>query len=136
MRLAIFLLVSLGLSGCVEMKSLISEEDHPSDQSYFIVDTKFRFLCLGNSKDCKDMTKIVSARAQLSPIEEAYGKKITGPNYPISLTRMVLYPEDQSYKAIPIGNDGRFHSVPVTPRTMIVWDTLTAIEDELFPQGN
>lgn len=136
MRLAMFLTISIALSGCVNVNSLVPEERQSVGHNYFLIDTKFRLFCRSDSKNCKDMTKIVSARAQLQPIETAYGKAVTGPNYPISLSRMIMQPEDGHYNAKPIGDDGRFFSIPVTPRTQLVWDTLSSIEEELYPPGN
>lgn len=136
MRIALFLVAVLGLSGCVDVNSIMPEKGQAADRSYYLVDTKFRFMCIGNTKECRDMTKIVSSRAELKPIEEAYGKSVSGPNYPVSLARMVMYPDNGSYTATPVGNDGRFFSVPVNEQTKIVWDTLTSIEEKLFYPGS
>jgi hypothetical protein len=136
MRIALFLVAVLTITGCVDMNSLIPEKGEPADKSFYLVDTKFRFICLGKTKNCQDMTKIVSSRSELKPIEEAYGKKVTGPNYPVTLARIIMYPEDGSYKAQPIGNEGRFFSIPVNERTNIVWETLNSIEQNLFNQGS
>lgn len=136
MRIALFLVAVLTMTGCVDMDSLIPEKGEPADKSFYLVDTKFRFICLGETSNCRDMTKIVSSRSELKPIEEAYGKEVTGPNYPVTLARIIMYPEDGSYKAQPIGSDGRFFSVPVNEKTNIVWETLTSIEKNLFNYGS
>ena len=82
------------------------------------------------------MTKVVSSRAQLRPIESAYGTKVKGPNYPVSLMRMIMNPADQSYKSVPVGDDGRFFKVPINDKTQVAWDTLSNIESNLFNAGS
>ncbi|MGH1461670.1 MAG: hypothetical protein ACRBB6_06515 [Neptuniibacter sp.] len=132
MRIALFLIAALSLGGCVNMDSLTPGKGTVYDTSYYLLDTKYKFMCLGNSKECRDMTKVVSSRADLKPIEEIYGKEVTGPNYPATLARIIMYPEDQSYQAQPLGSEGRFFQIPINAKTRVVWDTLTDIEVDLF----
>ena len=132
MRIALFLVAVLGLSGCMDVNSIMPEKGQAADRSYYLVDTKFRFMCMGNTKECRDMTKIVSSRAELKPIEEAYGQTVEGPNYPVSLARMAMYPVNQNYQAKPIGSEGRYYSIPINEKTKILWETLTSIEQNLF----
>ncbi len=132
MRIALFLVAVLSLSGCVDVNSIMPEKGQAADRSYYLVDTKFRFMCMGNTKECRDMTKIVSSRAELKPIEEAYSQQVEGPNYPVSLALMLLHPINNSYQAKPIGNEGRYYSIPINEQTKIVWETLSSIEQNLF----
>lgn len=132
MRIALCLIAVLGLSGCISMDSITPSKREPADTSYYLLDTKYRFFCLGNTKQCRDMTKIVSSRAELIPIEKTYGQKIAGPNYPVSLARMVMNPADGSYTSSPVGSDGRIFKIPVNDKTKVVWETLSRIEDNLF----
>ncbi|WP_415906194.1 hypothetical protein ACMXYX_15005 [Neptuniibacter sp. QD72_48] len=133
MRNAVLLLIAgLSLSGCMSMDSLSLGKSEPTETDYYLVDTKFRFICLGNTTQCRDMTKIVSSRSQLAPIEEAYGTKVKGPNYPVSLTRMLLNPADGSYTSSPAGTTGRYFKIPVNDKTQIAWDALGTIESGLY----
>ncbi|MCP4596016.1 hypothetical protein [Neptuniibacter sp.] len=136
MRTALIFLALIGLSGCVSMDSLTSRDKPEADTSYYLIDTKYRFFCLGNTKSCRDMTKIVSSRAKLVPIEKAYNQKVKGPNYPVSLTRILKQPNDNSYQAKAIGQEGRFFQIPVNEKTKIVWKVLTDIETEMFSAGS
>lgn len=132
MRAVIVLFAMLGLSGCVDMDSLIPSKNENIDRSYYLLDTKLKFFCIGNTKVCRDMTKIVSSRSLLQPIEEAYNQEVKGPNYPVTLARMIINPADGSYKTKPVGSEGRYIQVPKNDRTNIVWDTLSFIEEDLF----
>ncbi|WP_415892584.1 hypothetical protein ACMXYN_15315 [Neptuniibacter sp. PT8_73] len=133
MRNAVLLLIAgLSLSGCMSMDSLSLGKSEPTETDYYLIDTKFRFFCLGNTKQCRDMTKVVSSRAQLKPIEEAYGMPVKGPNYPVSLTRMLMNPADGSYKSTPVGDTGRYFKIPVNDKTLTAWNTLSDIEKDLY----
>jgi hypothetical protein len=136
MRLFIILPIILGLSGCISMDSLTPSPKAPVDTSYYLIDTQFRLFCQGNTKRCADMTKIVSSRAQLRPIEATYNTPIKGPNYPISLMRILMSPSDKSYSSSPIGSDGRFFKIPSNDKTNVAWDTLIGIQDNLFSSGS
>lgn len=131
-KVVLFLIASLSLSGCVSMDSLSLGKSEPTKTDYYLIDTKFRFYCLGNTTQCRDMTKIVSSRGQLGPIETAYGQAIKGPNYPVTLTRMLLNPSDGSYKSTPVGTTGRYFSVPVNDKTRTAWNVLSDIEGNLY----
>lgn len=138
MRLLTLMITALILSGCVNlgaMKDSISNREG-ADTSYYLIDAKFRFFCLGNTRQCRDMTKVVSSRSMLVPIEKAYGAKVKGPNYPVTLTRMLMTPLDGSYEATPVGSQGRYFKVPVNDKTNIAWDTLSDIENKLFDSGS
>lgn len=136
MRNVIFLTTALTLSGCVDVGSLMPDDKPPADTSFYLLDTRYKFFCLGTTKKCWDMTKIVSSRSELSPIEQAYGKIIKGPNYPVSLANMIMYPADGSYTTKPVGDDGRFVRVPVNEKTTTVWETLGRVENNLFSPGS
>ena len=130
------LLVSIGLSGCVSLDDITPSDTPAKDTSFYRVDTKFRFLCLGESTNCRDMSKIVSSRSLLNPIEHAYETTIKGPNYPVSLMRTIMYPSDKKYVAKPLGTDGRHFSLPITQRTKLVWTTLEEIEASHYSGGS
>lgn len=130
------LLVSIGLSGCISLDDITPSDTPAKDTSFYRVDTKFRFLCLGESTNCRDMSKIVSARSKLKPIESEYNTEIKGPNYPVSLMRTIMYPNDKKYTAKPLGTDGRHFSLPITPRTKVVWTTLEEIEATHYAGGS
>lgn len=136
MRALIILISILSLSGCISMDALTSSDKPPADNSYYLIDTKYRFLCLGNSTRCYDMTKVVSSRTKLRPIEKEYGAEVKGPNYPVSLMRIVMNPADKSYKALPVGNEGRYFKIPKNEKTNVVWETLSIIQNDLFTLGN
>lgn len=136
MRVLIIITSILGLSGCLSMDALTSSNKAPSNTSYYVVDSKDRSLCLGNSQRCYDMAMIVSALEQLAPIENAYNTKIKAPNYPVSLTRMLINPIDGSYDAIPIGTEGRFFKIPKNAKTDITWKVLTSIYNNLYMTGS
>ncbi|PIE24995.1 MAG: hypothetical protein CSA60_02390 [Neptuniibacter caesariensis] len=128
----LLLIAVLALTGCLNLDSIKPEQKAPRDTSYYLIDIKYKFFCLGNTLKCKDMTKIVSAQDKFRPIENAYGTAIAAPNYPVSLTRMILNPKDGSYNSTPVGTNGRYYKVPVNDKTKTVWRTLEAIENDLY----
>ena len=136
MRILIIITSILGLSGCLSMDALTSSDKAPTDTSYYLIDTKYRFFCMGNSNRCYDMTKVVSSRTKLRPVEKEYAAEVTGPNYPVSLMRIIMNPSDDSYKASPIGSEGRYFKIPKNAKTKIVWETLTSIQNDLFTTGS
>ena len=133
MRLFITLAAVIGLNGCISMDAITPSFKTESDTSYYLIDTKFRFFCEGNTKQCQDMTKIVSSRAELQPIEAVYDTPIKAPNYPVSLMHIIMNPKDGSYKAAPVGNEGRYFKVPKNEKTKVVWATLSRITEGLYP---
>lgn len=112
----------LALGGCVNLSGALKED--PTADEFYTLDTRYYRLCRGETSRCQDLTSIVSVRAQLRPIEQAYGHKIQGPNYPTDLARMILTPPDGSYASEAVGSDGRYFRVPVNRHTKTVWDTL------------
>lgn len=136
MRILIIITSILSLSGCLSMDALTSSNKAASNTSYYVIDSKDRSLCLGNSQNCLSMTIIVSALEQLEPIENTYNAKIKGPNYPVSLTRMLMTPADGSYNATPIGTEGRFFKIPKNAKTDITWKVLTSIYNNLYMTGS
>lgn len=131
-NIGLIVLLGIALSGCLNMDSLSLGKGEERDTSFYLVDAKYRFICLGNTKICKDMTKIVSARSMLRPVEKAYDTTITGPNYPVSMVRMLLNPKDESYKSMPVGKEGRYFKLPKNEKTNTVWETMLRIEEDLF----
>ncbi|WP_286236803.1 hypothetical protein [Neptuniibacter halophilus] len=129
MRSVTLLIAFLGLSGCMSLDSITPGKGEPVDTSFYLIDIQNRFYCNGNSRVCSDMTKIVSSRAQLQPLEESYGQPVKGPNYPASLIRMVIKPMDGSYQSTPVGDEGRYFRVPKNDKTDLVWRTLQKIQN-------
>ena len=136
MRLLIILAAIIGLNGCISMDAITPSFKAESDTSFYLIDTKYRFFCEGDSKRCRDMTKVVSSRGQLYPIEKAYNQQVKGPNYPVSLMLIIMNPNDKRYKATPVGGEGRYFKVPKNDSTDLVWTTLTSIQDDLFDSGS
>ncbi|EAR63032.1 hypothetical protein [Neptuniibacter caesariensis] len=132
LRKGLLLITAMTLTGCLGLDTMKSDQGTPKDTSYYLIDTKYKYLCLGNTSKCKDMTKIVSAQDKFTPIEQAYGKPIAGPNYPISLIRMLLNPQDGSYQSTQQGTTGRLYRIPRNEMTQTVWRTLEVIERDLY----
>lgn len=127
-------LATFFISGCVSLDSLTSDNGEQRDTSFYLLDLKNRWYCNGNTRECLDITKIVSSRAQLLPLEKEYNQEIKGPNYPVSFIRMVMQPKDGSYKTTQVGDEGRYHKVPKNDKTDLVWSTLSQIQTRLHDQ--
>ena len=119
-------LLTTVIGGCSGLGDLLQTPD----ESFYAIDRENKFYCRGSSSHCLDMTKIVSARSMLSPIEEAYQQKIEGPNYPVNLIQVLLNPTDGAYQGQPVGREGRFFQIPKTARTDMVWNTLSEIVNQ------
>lgn len=132
LRKSLLMMTALTLTGCLSVDSLKPGQGVPKDTDYYLVDIKYRFFCLGTTNSCRDMTKIVSAQDKLAPIEQVYGAKVKGPNYPVSLTRMVLNPPDDSYQNTPVGTNGRYFKIPINDKTKTVWRALGLAENDLY----
>lgn len=130
MRTLILSFLLLSLSGCFGSLSLKNQPK--ADRSFYVIDSKFNFFCVGNTSECLDFTQISSASGEFGPIEHAYDQKIAGPNYPANLMRMIMSPLDKSYTAKPYGENGRYFTVPKNKKTDIVWNTLEEIHAEFF----
>ena len=136
MRFITLTILFAALTGCGSISSgLSSLTPKAIDTSFYLIDRKAKFMCEGDSKSCRDLTYVVSSRAQLAPIEKAYGQKVAGPNYPANLATMLIYPQDKSYQATPVGSEGRYFRIPNNQKTQIAWLTLTEIQDSLINQG-
>lgn len=133
MKIAFLLIGVLILNGCMGIGS--TTESEKSDTGYYLIDTKKRFFCIGNTSKCWNMTRIVSSRAKLAPIESAYNKKITGPNYPVSLILTIMNPDDKSYKAEAINDEGRYFRIPINKKTRTVKNTLESIDNGMYGSG-
>ncbi len=112
----------LALGGCVNLSGALKED--PTADQFYTLDTRYYRFCRGETRDCQDLTSIVSVRAQLKPIERIYGRQIQGPNYPTDLARMILNPPDGSYTSTAIGDDGRYFRLPINRHTDTVWETI------------
>ncbi len=120
----------LALGGCVNLSGALKED--PSADQFYTLDTRYYRFCRGETSDCQELTSIVSVRAQLKPIEQAYGRKIQGPNYPTDLARMILTPPDGSYQSEAMGDDGRYFRIPINPHTDTVWHTLDKAYQSIY----
>lgn len=120
----------LALGGCVNLSGALKEA--PSADQFYTLDTRYYRFCRGETSDCQELTSIVSVRAQLKPIEQAYGRKIQGPNYPTDLARMILTPPDGSYQSEAMGADGRYFRIPINPHTDTVWHTLDKAYQSIY----
>mgnify|MGYP000049765382 CR=1 FL=1 len=122
MRKLLVLTAMLALTGCMEFTGIKPVAE--TDKSFYVVDTKYMFLCRGLSQDCQEMSLIASGRMYYAEIENAYGQKLRGPNYPRSLARMMMKPADGSYVAKAIDENGRYYRLPINEKTNKVWRTL------------
>jgi hypothetical protein len=110
------------LGGCVNLSGALKQD--PTADQFYVMDTRHFQLCKGETRRCQELTPIVSVRYKLGPIEEAYGERIKGPNYPASLARMIITPPNGSYRSEPIDAEKRYYRVPVNSMTDTVWTTL------------
>ncbi len=120
----------LALGGCVNLSGALKED--PTADQFYTLDTRYYRFCRGATANCQDLTSIVSVRAQLKPIEQVYGRKIQGPNYPTNLARMILTPPDGSYSSEAIGTDGRYFRVPINLHTDTVWHTVDKAYSSIY----
>lgn len=114
--------MALLLGGCVNLSESLKED--PTADQFYVMDTRYFQFCKGETRRCQELTSIVSVRYKLGPIEEAYGERIKGPNYPASLAKLILTPPDGSYSSEVIDADKRYYRVPVNSKTNTVWKTL------------
>ncbi|MCV6611407.1 MAG: hypothetical protein OIF55_11610 [Amphritea sp.] len=117
-------LLAISLTGCV---SNIIEPSEPKDTSYYVVDLKDYSFCLGNTGACHNLSTITNGTLYAAPIEEAYGQKISYPNYRGSLLKMMLRPADQSYTPEKISDNGRYYKLPINDKTDTVWKVMERI---------
>ncbi len=122
-------LLTVLVSGCM---SDIVKQSTPSDIDYYLVDLKRYSLCKENTQSCHNLTTIVNGTQYAKPIEQAYGQKITGPNYRSSLLRMMLNPADGSYQAEALADLTHKFKLPVNDKTNAVWDTMTNIHEHFY----
>ena len=135
LRTLILFPLVLGLTGCFSFSDLSLSNQPKADRSFYTIDTKFKFFCIGNTTECYDFTKIASARAELGEVERAYNQKVEGPNYPANLIRMIRFPPDKSYTSEPHGDDGRYFIVPKNKKTDAAWNTLEEVHDGFFTEA-
>ncbi len=123
--LVVSLISTLLLSGCISTKDFTPQE---LDRSFYVIDTYTGNLCIGlSTSHCINLSVMVADTLKLSPIEKAYNQKVEGPNYPRSLMRLLLKPNDQSYTAESLDSTKRSYRLPKNEKTDLAWDTLSDI---------
>ncbi|GGO78785.1 hypothetical protein GCM10011348_11550 [Marinobacterium nitratireducens] len=115
---------AIGLAGC--------GTPNLKNEDYYTLDTRYLLLCRGTSNHCLELSLVASAITKADPIEEAYGRQIQGPNYPLSLARILLSPADESYRGQPVDGSSRYYTLPVNDKTNIAWDTLDDMHAWLY----
>ncbi len=124
MRLVVVLAAALTLSAC--------QAPNTRHEDFYTLDTRYLQLCRGTSKACLELALIAPGIVMADPIEEAYAQQVTGPNYPLSLARMMMKPADESYKATAADENGRYYTLPSNSKTTVAWDTLNAIHRWIY----
>ena len=122
-------LIALTLTGCMNSITQLAE---PVDRSFYTVDLKNYSYCLGNSSTCHNLSTIVNGTQFAEPIEEVYGRKISGPNYRSSLLRMMLDPDTTPYDVEKTSDNGRFYRLPANTHTDTVWRSMEDIRDSFY----
>lgn len=118
------LVLALFLTGCVKTAGLLQRD--PTANQYYKLDSQELRICRGETSQCYELTPIVSARTVLRPMEEKYGQRIAGPNYPVNFMRMLLNPANNSYTSERQA-DGRFYHLPINDYTDAAWTTLEEV---------
>mgnify|MGYP001060446254 CR=1 FL=1 len=111
------------LTGCLKTDGLLQRD--PTANQYYKLDTQDLRLCRGETTRCFAFAPIASARTLLRPMEEQYGQRVAGPNYPVNFARMLLNPPNNNYTA-ERQPDGRFYHLPMNDHTNAAW---TALEE-------
>lgn len=123
-------LFALALGGCIETGNLL--QTAPGVGEYYTLDSERLILCQGQSNQCHRLSVIVSERRFLTPMENAYGTRISGPNYPLQLARTLITPPGGEYEAEPIGDSGRYYRLPVNRQTDAAWQALSNAFDSIY----
>ncbi len=121
---------ALLLGGCINLSGALKED--PTADQFYVLDTRYFQFCKGETRRCQELTSIVSVRYKLGPIEETYGERIKGPNYPASLAKLILTPPDGSYSSEAVDAERRYYRVPVNSKTDTVWNTLEAAYGSIY----
>lgn len=123
-------LFAIALGGCLDTGNMLKSA--PGVGEYYTFDTELMRLCQGQSRQCLELTVIVSDRLALDDVERAYGSPIKGPNYPLRLAETLLNPPQGQYEAQPQDENGRYYRLPVNPQTDAVWEALTHAFDSIY----
>lgn len=125
LRLAgLTLVFAFFLTGCLKTDGLLQRD--PTANQYYKLDTQELRVCRGETSRCYALAPIASARTVLRPMEEKYGQRVAGPNYPVNFARMLLNPPNNSYTPERQG-EGRFYHLPMNEYTDTAWTTLEAV---------
>ena len=114
------------LSGCLTLQPA------PGVGEYYTLDTKKLTICMGDSHRCHTLIDFAYSQETLPPVENAYGKKVDGPNYPVEMARMMLNPPNNLYKASVKDSNGRYYKVPVNTQTNTVLRALEKASNTLY----
>jgi len=123
-------LLAVALSGCINTDNLLKPAAGVDE--YYTFDSQQLRLCRGQSNNCYDLAVIVSDRLLLSPVEQAYGSQISGPNYPLQLAKTLLNPPHDEYEPQPQDEEGRYYRLPINQQTDAVWQALASAFDGLY----
>ncbi len=128
MRYLTPLLLLLTLTGC--SGSLLQRD--PTVYEFYRLDTQKLRMCQGLSGGCLDLSLIAFGGENRPAIERAFNAKIAGPNYPLSLARMLLNPPGGEYQTKVIDENGRYYQLPGNAQTDATWQALQRSFDTLY----
>jgi len=117
------------LAGCMGSSGL---QRDPTVDQFYTLNKERLLLCRGTSSQCQDLILIASAQEFLPPIERAYGTEVRGPNYPLSLAKLLMEPPQGQYEATPIGDSGRIVQLPINRLTDSVWQALKKARNTIY----
>lgn len=124
-RLAsVMLMLMFFVSGCIKTEGLLQRD--PTANAYYKFDSRDLRMCRGETSNCYTLAPIVSVRYKLQPMEEQYGQRVAGPNYPLNFARMLINPPANSYTP-DAQADGRFYHLPINAYTDAAWSSLEAV---------
>lgn len=121
-------LITLSLAGC---GGDLLKQDPTIDQFYTLDSEKLR-LCQGLSNSCRDLIPFASALHLIPKIERGYDTDLKGPNYPLSLARLMIDPPNGDYKVSPVDENGRYLRLPINEQTDLVWDVLQEAHESIY----
>lgn len=128
MRYLTPLLLLLALTGC----SANLLQDDPTVREFYRLDTQKLRLCQGLTGGCLDLSLIASGGENRPAIARAFKTEVSGPNYPLSLARLLLNPPGNEYKASVLDENGRYYKLPGNAQTDAAWQALQRSFDTLY----
>ncbi|GGK66107.1 hypothetical protein [Amphritea balenae] len=112
-RILTLALSGLLLTGCIS--NPLSQE--PIDTSFYMIDLKRNIICLGNSKNCEDMSPLYHNPIKANRIGSLYNQAVTGESTRSALLKMIIRPDNKTYSGEKLSDDGRFYTIPLTEKT-------------------